>query len=780
MAQAIPKKKPSRLSDSMVRRFREAGFLLVSTLSLLVLVALFSFNREDPSWSYAGASLKIHNQIGVVGAYLSDILLSLFGIMAYLVPAGLMVLGVRLLIFKNGERGWIEPTVRAIGVVFLIMSAAGLASMYLGLSTFSLPNGPGGLVGYFVEVVILEALNPTGATILLLAILMVSVLLSTGISMIRLFYALMRAGQLGGVHVWEGAKSVGYRVKESMRPKWPLLPSPEVMKKKEAEAVESSFEVKKESPQDFGSFSEDVVEPVMQTIKVNKPKKLKLKIFSGGSSLPSLDLLDEPEVSPYAHLRTQGLESLAKDVEVKLRDFGVVVKVVEILPGPVVTRYELQLAPGIRASKVSSLATDLARSLRVKSVRVVEVIPGKSVIGIELPNSHRDMVRIKEVFASDEYVNQKSFLTLGLGKDISGTPVAVDLAKMPHLLVAGTTGSGKSVGLNSMLLSLLFKSSAEEVRLILIDPKMLELSIYEGIPHLLTPVVTDMNDAANALRWSVAEMERRYQLMAAMGVRNLASFNKKVKDAIKNGSPLLDPLAPPHMADRDELEPLPYIVVVIDELADMMMVVGKKVEQLIARIAQKARAAGIHLILATQRPSVDVLTGLIKANIPTRISFQVSSRIDSRTILDQQGAETLLGHGDMLYLPPGQSIPMRVHGAFVADHEVHQVVEALRAQGEPKYEESVLSTTAEVAPGGGGIFGGDDDGSEQDPLYDQALYIVTKTRKASISSVQRRLKIGYNRAARLIEDMERAGVVSEMSGNGLREVLAPPPYDDGD
>ena len=504
-------------------------------------------------------------------------------------------------------------------------------------------------------------------------------------------------------------------------------------------------------------------------------RDLQGSLFKGSEPLPSIALLDPPKQDGKAGFSEDRLRDLSELLVQKLADFGVKIEVTAVAPGPVITRFEIQPAPGVKASKISNLAKDLARSMAMVAVRVVEVIPGKSVMGIEVPNENRAMVTLGEVLSSQDYDKSKSPLTLALGHDIAGNPIITDLAKMPHLLVAGTTGSGKSVGVNAMLLSLLFKSTPDELRLILVDPKMLELSVYEGIPHLLTPVITDMKEAASGLRWSVAEMERRYQLMAAMGVRNIAGFNKKVKDAIEAGQPLADPLwqidqsfdtTPP------TLEPLPYIVIVVDEFADMMMMVGKKVEELIARIAQKARAAGIHMILATQRPSVDVITGLIKANVPTRIAFQVSSKIDSRTILDQGGAEQLLGHGDMLYMPPGNALPERVHGAFVDDDEVHRVVAEWKQRGEPDYIEEITQVGEDGSlPGAGG----DDGDGEKDDLYDQAVAFVTESGKCSISSVQRKLRIGYNRAARLVETMESAGVVSPPAHNGSREVIAPPP-----
>ena len=521
------------------------------------------------------------------------------------------------------------------------------------------------------------------------------------------------------------------------------------------------------------------LEPLSHNSKEDAPKsesvsasstvfKAKEKITK--TEMPSTDLLDRV-LDDGSSLSKEELERVADDLELKLQEFGVEAKVVSVIPGPVVTRFEIQPAPGTKASRITNIAQDIARSLKVMSVRVVEVIPGKSVVGIEIPNKNRKMVRLTEILSSDQFNKSVSPLSIALGHDIAGKPIVVDLAKMPHLLVAGTTGSGKSVGINAMILSLLFKSDPEDVRLIMIDPKMLELSVYEGIPHLLTPVITDMTDAANGLRWCVAEMDRRYKLMSQMGVRNLAGFNQKVVDANTSGVPLLDPFKED---EEIELEELPSIVVVVDEFADMMMLVGKKVEHLIARIAQKARAAGIHLILATQRPSVDVITGLIKANVPTRIAFQVSSKIDSRTILDQSGAEQLLGAGDMLYLPAGQGVPERVHGAFVGDDEVHRVVNSWKQKAEPNYLDEITSNLQATGPIPGWSDAESSESSdEDDELYDEAVNFVIESRRASISAVQRKLRIGYNRAARIIEAMEMAGLVSEMSSNGSREVLVP-------
>jgi S-DNA-T family DNA segregation ATPase FtsK/SpoIIIE len=623
------------------------------------------------------------------------------------------------------------------------------------------------VIGLQVASPLVESTGALGSTLFLLALLLVGLTLFAGISWFRVMdttgrYTLAAlgwlSGWLAGLRDWfAGRRAKAQRVE---------------VRKADSERQKSKPKRKIE-PQIVAQESQP-------SVRAEREKQQPLFKNLPAGALPPLELLDEPpeQVAGYS---TEVLEALSRQVELKLADFGVQVDVVEVHPGPVITRFELQPAPGVKSAQISNLAKDLARGLSVISVRVVEVIPGKSTIGLEIPNTVRQTVYLSEILRSEVYERSSSALTLALGKSIGGSPVIAELQRMPHVLVAGTTGSGKSVALNAMILSFLYKATPEQVRLIMIDPKMLELSVYEGIPHLLAPVVTDMKEAANALRWCVAEMERRYRLMASLGVRNISGYNKKIKDAEEKGQPLKDPFWQPALPDVPEetptLETFPYIVVVIDEFADMMMIVGKKIEELIARLAQKARAAGIHLIVATQRPSVDVITGLIKANIPARIGFQVSSRVDSRTILDQMGAEQLLGHGDMLYLPPGSALPERIHGAFVGDREVHAVVKYLKQFGEPSYLDDVLNETQMTVDGMSiGATGLPEavDG-EQDELYDQAVAYVTESRRASISSVQRQLRIGYNRAARLVEEMEAAGIVSPPEHNGQREVLAPPP-----
>ncbi|WP_413623422.1 DNA translocase FtsK [Luteibacter sp. Lutesp34] len=770
-ARAQVKAQREGLSDELKRRLREAGALLLLPLALYLLVCLLSYNDQDPSWGHMGVADHATNFGGAVGANIANLLRYIFGLVSYGFPLLLLALGIQV-IRHRGERNvqpW-EPSLRLIGFVFFFITAPAL--VYLNVDSVVLPEGPGGIVGKWVGHGLHNAFGDKGAPLLLLAVCLIAITLATGLSWFRLMDA---TGELvmrfGG---WFGGK---------------LRRAPDVMAARSARA-EREVVKKAEAVKQAKREPVRIETPAPMVVKSDRAtRENQIPLFTGASmdgEIPPLSLLDEapPQGPGYSE---ETLEVLSRQVELKLKDFRVEARVVGVYPGPVITRFELEPAAGVRGSQVSSLDKDIARGLSVVSVRVVDVIPGKNVIGLEIPNTKKQIVYLSEILRSERYDQVKSPLALALGKDIGGKAVVTDLAKMPHLLVAGTTGSGKSVAVNAMVLSLLYKSSPKDVRMIMIDPKMLELSVYEGIPHLLAPVVTDMKEAANALRWCVAEMERRYKLMAAVGVRNLGGFNKKVKDAENNGQPLLDPLfrANPDMPGMvaEPLEALPHIVIIIDEFADMMMIVGKKVEELIARLAQKARAAGVHLILATQRPSVDVITGLIKANIPTRIAFQVSSKIDSRTILDQSGAEALLGHGDMLYLPPGTATPERVHGAFVDDHEVHNVVEWLRAQGSPNYIEGVLEEVQSTGDGkiindAGLPQDADGDGDSDNALYDRAVRVVTETRRASISGVQRHLRIGYNRAARLVEQMEQDGIVSAPQHNGNREVLAPPPPKD--
>ena len=752
--------------------WRDLALIAIAPALLYLLASLFTYSPTDPGWSQSGSVVApVHNMGGKVGAWIADVLRQLFGYVAYLIPvmlaavAWIAMFGLK----KTDERGQddLGPALRLVGIVGFLIGATGF--LYLRLPPGDVARAGGGL-GVLVGKSLQTGFGPVGSNLFLLVLLLTSITLATGLS----WFAVM--------------EKIG---------KWVLALGPMLNKKKEQANEWQQARVLREEREEVRKVDAEVrakrepvkIEPRPTPIieKSDRAKReTQIPMFQGvngdGSDIPPLALLDDPKPQAKGY-DEQTLETLSRQIEFKLKDFRIDAQVVGAYPGPVITRFEIEPAPGIKVSQISSLDKDIARGLSVKSVRVVDVIPGKSVIGLEIPNVTREMIFLSELLRSKEYDKSASVLTLALGKDIAGRPSVADLARMPHLLVAGTTGSGKSVAVNAMVLSLLYKASPKDLRMLMIDPKMLELSVYQGIPHLLAPVVTDMKEAGNGLRWCVAEMERRYKLMSAVGVRNLAGFNKKVKDAIDAGQPLMDPLFKPNpeMGEAPRpLEPLPFIVIFIDEFADMMMIVGKKVEELIARLAQKARAAGIHLILATQRPSVDVITGLIKANIPTRIAFQVSSKIDSRTILDQSGAEALLGNGDMLYLPPGTAMPDRVHGAFVSDEEVHRVVEHLKASGPTDYIEGVLD---EVQTMGDGVVVGANGlpeasgggGDESDPLYDEALRIVTETRRASISGVQRRLKIGYNRAARLIEAMEAAGVVTAPEHNGDRTVLAPPP-----
>ncbi len=751
------------------------GWLAVSAY---LLIALFSYSQDDPGWSHTGSSAAVSNAVGPTGAWLADVFFSLFGYLAYLFPGLLALRAWNVFRARRIEdRGfeWVIFVLRAIGLVLVMVSATALAVLHHSETVSTLPFGVGGILGGQVAEATASAFSYLGSTLILLAVFLFGVTIFTDLSWLALIdstgrYSLTVAG-------WCRTQWVTFRDRSREQQL-----SADALKQRH-DTVDGKF--RKNAERKDPVISTPMKKPVA-SVRVQQEKQGSLFKDVPPGELPAIGLLDKPKKTDHKGFSKESLEAMSRMLELKLQDFGISAEVVEVLPGPVITRFEIQPAAGVKVSRISNLAKDLARSLAVISVRVVEVIPGKSVVGIEIPNEHREMVRLGDVLSSREYDEARSPLSLALGHDISGVPVIADLGKMPHLLVAGTTGSGKSVGINAMLLSLLFKASPDDVRLIMVDPKMLELSVYDGIPHLLAPVITDMKDAASGLRWCVGEMERRYKLMATLGVRNLAGYNRKVLEAAAQGKPLLDPFWLPEQnfsvgddaeeASAPPLEKLPYIVVVIDEFADMMMIVGKKVEQLIARIAQKARAAGIHLILATQRPSVDVITGLIKANVPTRIAFQVSSKIDSRTILDQGGAEQLLGHGDMLYLPAGSGVPVRVHGAFVDDHEVHRVVADWKQRGAPQYLEAITdadTTGAIPVPGFSSPNEYEDADNESDPLYDEAVDFVLDSRRASISSVQRKLRVGYNRAARLIEAMEAAGVVSSMSSNGSREVLAP-------
>ena len=755
-------------------RLREGAFIGVTAVCLYLLLALMTYSPRDPGWSATGSGAQISNMGGPTGAWLADVFFSLVGYAAYLFPLLLAYRALVILLERHDDKrfDWLTFGIRALGLVLVMIAGTALAAMN-DSGNSGLPQGAGGILGQAIGDGFTVAFSAVGSRLILLAVFLFGMTIFTDLSWLTL---------MDKIGAWSIAAFTRSR-------NWCSKTIDELRDKREREkAVEARKVVITEHVEKEKKRKPPKIKPLKakaeKSDRAEKEKQQPLFDAPVTGELPPLELLDQEVKDPTRGFSKEALEGMSKLLELKLADFGVSAQVTAVYPGPVITRFEIQPAAGVKVSRISNLAKDLARSLAVISVRVVEVIPGKSVVGIEIPNEDREIVNFREVLSSKAFDQSKSPLTLALGHDISGQPIVADLAKMPHLLVAGTTGSGKSVGVNAMLLSLLYKSSPADVRLILVDPKMLELSVYDGIPHLLTPVITDMKDAANGLRWCVAEMERRYKLMASLGVRNLAGYNRKVEDAIKAGAPLPDPLWTPDpiFAETDEqqtppdLEKLPAVVVVIDEFADMMMIVGKKVEELIARIAQKARAAGIHLILATQRPSVDVITGLIKANVPTRIAFQVSSKVDSRTILDQGGAEQLLGHGDMLYLPPGSGVPNRVHGAFCSDEEVHRVVADWKRRGKPLYIDGLLEeggstpvTAGELQSGGAG---GDD---ESDALYDEAVHYVTQSRRASISSVQRKLRIGYNRAARLIEAMEAAGVVTEMGSNGQREVLAPPP-----
>nr|WP_258196997.1 DNA translocase FtsK [Pseudomonas entomophila] len=821
-------------------RLKEGALIAVGALCLYLWMALLTYDTADPGFTHTSNIDQVQNAAGRAGAYCADVLFMVLGYFAYIFPLLLGIKTWQIFRERHQPwqwSGWLFSW-RLIGLVFLVLSGAALAHIHFHPPA-SLPFSAGGALGEGLGELARSLLNVQGSTLAFIALFLFGLTVFTDLSWFKVMdmtgkltldvFELVR----GAASRWWEARNERKRLVAQLRevdepvvrsapvvkpaastpassmpttarpaassavPASPAPTAPSVADKREqpkprervierdAVAVQPPVSAPAPMPREVPAtaLAAPVIMPTptppraVEPARVApKPKPVSTFVDSAvEGTLPPISILDPAEEKKIEY-SPESLAGVGQLLEIKLKEFGVEVTVDSIHPGPVITRYEIQPAAGVKVSRISNLAKDLARSLAVTSVRVVEVIPGKTTVGIEIPNENRQMVRFSEVLSSTPYEDATSPVTLALGHDIGGKPVITDLAKMPHLLVAGTTGSGKSVGVNAMILSILFKSSPEDARLIMIDPKMLELSIYEGIPHLLCPVVTDMKDAANALRWSVAEMERRYKLMAAMGVRNLAGFNRKVKDAEAAGETIPDPLFRRENMDDEApvLKTLPTIVVVVDEFADMMMIVGKKVEELIARIAQKARAAGIHLILATQRPSVDVITGLIKANIPTRMAFQVSSKIDSRTIIDQGGAEQLLGHGDMLYMPPGTSLPIRVHGAFVSDDEVHRVVEAWKLRGAPDYNDDILNGVEEAGSGfDGGSGGGDGEDPEADALYDEAVQFVLESRRASISAVQRKLKIGYNRAARMIESMEMAGVVTPMNSNGSREVIAP-------
>ncbi len=750
-----PLGRSSPLPGRLAALLRESRWLLLLAVALYLILILYGYDRNDPAWSHSASGAMPHNPGGVFGAWLADVLLYVFGFSAWWWAAFLI------------QRVWagyreISPDslfdrralwVALLGFAVLLLSSSSLEALRLHSLKVALPLAPGGMLGAVLGDALARMLGFVGASLFLLALMAAGLSLFSGLSWLRFTD-------------WLGAaiETTYFWAKQAWQTWQDKRIGAQALNERMAVVEEEKKRVEDHQP----IFIEKAVLEVRQSARVAEEKQAPLFSDLPDSPLPPLHLLDQP-LHEVEVLSAEVLEFTSRLIERKLKDFGVDVKVVAAYPGPVITRYEIEPDVGVKGSQITNLVKDLARALSVVSIRLVETIPGKAYMALELPNPKRQTVKLSEILSSQAYADMHSPLTMALGKDISGKPVVADLGKMPHVLVAGTTGSGKSVAINAMILSLLYKSTPQQVRLLLVDPKMLELSVYEGIPHLLAPVVTDMRQAASALNWCVQEMDKRYRLMSSLGVRNISGYNQKVRDAIKAGQPLANPftLTPDN---PETLEELPFIVVFIDELADLMMVVGKKVEELIARLAQKARASGIHLVLATQRPSVDVITGLIKANVPTRVAFQVSSKIDSRTILDQMGAEALLGQGDMLYLPPGTGYPQRVHGAFVSDQEVHRIAEHLKVQGMPDYIEGVLTSLEEQEEGGDAEGGAD---AESDALYDQAVEIVVKSRRASISLVQRHLRIGYNRAARLVEQMERAGVVTPMQSNGNREVIAP-------
>ena len=766
---------------------RESVFIVLLGLGLISFISLISYDITDPGFSTTGTTEELNNYIGLFGAYFSSFLFSFFGLASYFLPLLFLSAGINLISSDRNKINRSVIVIRVLSFFILLLSSSTLFSIHIGINGF--PEGSGGVLGLLVSAWFIESLGLTGSTVILVAMILSFMPLMIGFSWLKVgdfigIHLLYLMGKIADIlskllSAIQGRLKEKAKKKEQASQKDPIKSIKKPLKEKVVQKIKQSAKKKETNIK-----IEKSAPPIEESKRASEQRQVKMFDSSTDSIIPDLNLLNEAPAQQQGASK-ESIEALSSLLELKLKDFGIIATVEEVLKGPIVTRFEINPAAGVKVSQISNLSKDLARSLSVSSVRVVEVIEGKSFIGIEIPNETRDLVTLGEILRSRTFEDRSSSLTIALGKDIAGNPIVADLQKMPHLLIAGTTGSGKSVGINAIIISLLYKSTPRNVRMILIDPKMLELSVYEGIPHLLCPVVTDMKQAANALRWCVVEMERRYKLMSKLKVRNLKGLNQKIEDAIASGKPIKDPLFDPKKEvqtteniEAPDLEPLPNIVVVVDELSDLMIQVGKKVEQLISRLAAKARASGIHMIIATQRPSVDVITGLIKANIPSRIAFQVSAKVDSRTILDQMGAENLLGNGDMLYIPPGSSTPGRVHGAFVSDEEVNAVSDDLQSKSQPIFNDEVTSGQLETPiPGDAPSSGGEGD-SESDPLFDEAVALVTESRNASISSVQRKLRIGYNRAARIVEKMEEIGIVGELESNGRREVLAPPPPED--
>jgi len=759
------------LSPRVKELSSEIVVIVSAFLSFYALLSLLTYSAKDPGWSHSGGDEReVSNLGGQLGANISDMLLHGFGYMSFLVP--IMILAIGISYFRNRHNttppSYFKRVLVAVGFLVTVLGGCGLENLHFSHWAIGKHFEAGGYLGAWLNSGTVDMFGQLGSTLLMVTLFLAGITIFSGLSWFKLMDSI-------GAKIFQTIDD--FQERREQKEDREIGAKARIVRQETV--TELKEKVKQVAPKIMPKIAPAAVKKE-ESGRMEREKQANLfdSMHSSNDALPALSLLDPPEPQEFGYSDDE-LNALSVLLVKKLADFNVAVEVVSVHQGPVITRFEIDPAPGIKAATITGLAKDLARAMSTVSVRVVENIPGKTFLGIEIPNESREIVRLVEGLSSSQFEDMSSPLALVLGKDISGKTVIADLAKMPHVLIAGTTGSGKSVCINALILSLIYKATAQQVRMIMVDPKMLELSVYEGIPHLMCPVVTDMSEAANALRWSIVEMERRYKLMSELGVRNLAGYNRKIKLAEEAGEPVLDPFAKEgHVAEP--LQELPCLVVIIDELADLMMSVGKKVEELITRLAQKGRASGVHLVLATQRPSVDVITGLLKANIPTRIAFQVSSKVDSRTVIDQMGAEMLLGHGDMLYVPPGTSLPERVHGSFVSDKEVHEVVNSLKGEGDPEYDESILSAPKEVNEALPSAFRDDavNDDPENDPLYDQAVEFVTRTRKASISSVQRQLRVGYNRAARMIETMEMTGVVTPAEDNGRREVIAPPPPED--